>query len=136
MPVRSTKSDDSRASKSISSMFSSMPVTSCSAGVSPVMTGRPKTGMFDFLFRSGKPWFKPQNNVGNRGLIKQIRAMRGPWHEESAGERPVVGIGRRIGRASRRASIVVSPATNARCYPRFARDFRADGGFDDRGRSS
>ena len=42
--------------------------------------------MFDFLFSSGRPWFKPQNEVGNRGLIKQIRAM-----DDSLNEGPSLG---------------------------------------------
>src|SRR5580704_7856758 len=70
----------------MSSMFSSMQVTSCSAGVSPAMTGRASTGMFDFLFSNGRPWFNPQNEVGNRGLIKQIRAM-----DDSLNEVPSTG---------------------------------------------
>jgi hypothetical protein len=43
--------------------------------------------MFDFLFSNGKPWFNPQNEVGNRGLIKQIRAM-----DNSSGEMAADGL--------------------------------------------
>ena len=48
-----------------------------------------RTGMFDFLPRIGRPWFNPQNEVGNRGLIRQILAMNEP-------SKDIVSSGRRI----------------------------------------
>jgi hypothetical protein len=44
--------------------------------------------MFDFLLRSGRPWFNPQNEVGNRGLIRQIRAIGMTSGQKEFRERP------------------------------------------------
>ena len=59
MPVRPTMSNDSSASKSISSMFSSISTTSCSGGVSPASTGKASTGMFARLPRMRKAVIEP-----------------------------------------------------------------------------
>ena len=102
-------SNDSSASKSISSMFSSISTTSCSGGVSPASTGRASTGMLAFLPSRGRPWLRPQNEVGKRGLIRQIRAMGRPawvvWEvcglatriHEKEQERPRIEIATRYG---------------------------------------
>ena len=34
--------------------------------------------MFAFLPSRGRPWLRPQNEVGKRGLIRQIRAIGRP----------------------------------------------------------
>ena len=77
MPVRQIISARSRRSKSISSTFSSMTVTSCSFGTRAAKSARQETGRFARLPSSPMHFSMPQKDTPKRGLTITISAIEG-----------------------------------------------------------